>query len=341
MPDVLDRISRFPRTALAHSPTPLEAMPNLANSLDVPGAWVKRDDCTGMAFGGNKVRQLEYYFGAAQAEDADTVLITGAVQSNFVRSTAAAAAKLGLDCHAQLEHRTPKDDPAYTSSGNVLLDRMLGATLHHFPVGEDEAGADRALDTLADNLRAQGRRPYVIHLSAGHPPLGALGYIHCAQELIAETVEKGITIDAYVVGSGSGATHGGLLFGLRALGDTTPVIGICVRRDATLQRPRIIARCAEVATLLDMPNPVSDADVITDDTVLAPGYGQLNKATEDAITTFARTEALLLDPVYSGKCAAGLVAHARTRQYGETLCFIHTGGGPGIFAYAPDLLSFV
>ncbi len=155
----LGRLDALPRARLVHAPTPLEALPNLTASLGGARLYVKRDDCTGLAFGGNKVRQLEFYLGQAQARNADTVLITGAVQSNFVRLAAAAARKLGLEIHIQLEERVPKTDPAYRNSGNVLLDRLLGATLYAYPDGEDEAGADQRLREIAARLEARGAAP--------------------------------------------------------------------------------------------------------------------------------------------------------------------------------------
>jgi D-cysteine desulfhydrase/L-cysteate sulfo-lyase len=222
-PAELGRISAIPRTRLFAGPTPLEAMPNLARSCGGGTFVVKRDDCMGLAFGGNKVRQLEFYIGEAQAQNADTVLITGAVQSNFVRLAAAAARKSGMDCHVQLEERVTKSDAAYRNSGNVLIDRLLGATLHSYPDGEDEAGADKRLGEIADGLRQSGRRPYVIPLAPGHPPLGALGYVVAAHELARQIADTGLEIDEIVVASGSGNTHAGLLFGLRALGSGIPV----------------------------------------------------------------------------------------------------------------------
>ena len=202
----------MPRVRLGHTPTPIDELANLARSFDGLRCYVKRDDCTGLAFGGNKVRQLEFYIGEAQAERADTILITGARQSNFVRLAAAAARTLGMDCHIQLEERVPRDDSLYRESGNVLIDRLLGATLHVFPEGENEAGADTRLETIAAELKDKGRYPYVIHLAPGHRPLGALGYVVAARELLHQLSNGGQTVDAIVVASGSGNTHAGLLF---------------------------------------------------------------------------------------------------------------------------------
>jgi len=299
---------------------------------------MKRDDETGLALGGNKVRQLEYYFGAAEAAEADTILITGAVQSNFVRLAAAAAAKRGLACHVQLEERVATNSRDYHTSGNVLLDKLLGATIHSYPEGEDEAGADASINAIADDLRRQGRRPYVIPLSPGHPPLGSLGYIDCAEEIVQQMETEGVPeFDEIIVASGSGSTHGGLLYGLRAFGATVAVHGVCVRRSSALQGPRIANRCVEISELLGMENPVAADDVIVDDTDLAPGYGKLNEATRDAVELAARTEAVLTDPTYTGKVMATTLRRARDMGKSQDILMIHTGGTPGIFAYADAL----
>ena len=330
----------LPRANLCHAPTPLEPMPNLCSAIGLANGYVKRDDCTGLAFGGNKARQLEFYLGEAQAQGADVVLITGAVQSNFVRQAAAGANKLGMQCHIQLEKRVPKDDHAYNTSGNVLLDRLLGATIHFYPEGEDEVGADRELEVIADKLRGEGRTPYVIHLASGHKPLGALGYIVAAGETLEQIEAQGLKIDEFVVPSGSGATHSGFLFGLRALGCDAPVTGICVRRDAAAQRPRLVSRFEEIAKLLETENPVREADIVLRDEFLPPGYGKLNPPTSQAISLAARTEALMLDPVYTGKTMAGFIDIGRAAP-DRSLLFLHTGGAPAMFGYAADLAEVV
>ncbi|MEL6289120.1 MAG: D-cysteine desulfhydrase family protein [Pseudomonadota bacterium] len=339
--EVHDGRAGHPRVRLMRAPTAIEHCPRLTAAVGGAEIWVKRDDETGLAFGGNKVRQLEYYLGAALAEDADTLLITGAVQSNFVRLAAAAAARLGLTCHVQLEARVATDDPAYHASGNVLLDHLLGATVHTYPDGEDEAGADAQLARIAEDLRAKGARPYVIPLAPGHPPLGALGYIDAAEEIISQCRLQTDIPDAFdeiVVGSGSGATHGGLLYGLRCYAVKTPVHGACVRRASALQTPRIISRLDEIATLCAEANPATADDVTTDDSFLAPGYGKASADVVDAISTAARTEALICDPTYMGKVMAVALSRARNLGAGARLLVIHTGGTPGLFAN-PDLID--
>ena len=335
----LGKLDSFPRARLARTPTPLEAMPSLTKELGGPNLYVKRDDMTSLAFGGNKARQLEFYFGAAQSEGADVALITGALQSNFVRSAAAAAAKLGMDCHAQLEERVPDPDSTHRNSGNVLLDKLLGATIYTYQDGEDEAGADRRISEIAAELKAQGRIPYVIPLTPGHPPLGALGYVTAAQEILDDLSQQNLKINEIVVASGSAATHAGLLFGLRALGYDIPVMGVCVRRSSELQSPRVLARCQEIADLLEAEMPVTAGDVITMDDVLAPGYGQLNPMTLEALRLVASKEGLILDPVYTGKVVAGLIHRIRDGAYAEcdNVLFIHTGGHPALFAYEPEI----
>ncbi len=331
------KLDLLPRTPLAHTPTPIERLNNLSGALGGGTLYVKRDDCTGLAMGGNKARQLEYYFGEALQQNADTVLITGAVQSNFVRMAAAGAAKLDLDCHIQLEERVGDTGADYRQSGNVLLDRLLGATIHTYPEGEDENGADANLNRIADQLRAKGRRPYIIPLAPGHPPLGALGYVRAASELVGQLKDLEEEIDHIFVASGSGSTHAGLLFGLRSHNWLKPVIGVCVRRDRTSQQQRISHRCEEIAALLKSDNPVKPEDIKITDETFEPGYGKLNDQTLEAIDLCARREGLLLDPVYTGKSMAACLNHVRNQDKSLSTLFVHTGGTPGIFGYSDQL----
>jgi len=327
-------LAALPHTQFLPWATPLERQARLSEALGID-LLVKRDDLTGLAFGGNKVRQLEFYFGKALAADADTVLITGAVQSNYVRVASACAARLGMACHVQLEERLPNVDEIHRTSGNVLLDQLLGATLHSYPVAEDEEDADRRLREIADGLKRQGRRPYVIPLGAGNPPTGALGYIRCAEELLVQTGD----FDHVVVASGSGHTHSGLLFGLRAFGWRGAVHGICVRRAASLQNSRIAGHCDRIAGMLEVPNPVVSSDINVYDDVLSPGYGVMNDAVSEAIRTCAHLDGLLVDPVYTGRAMAGLFRCARDGRLpkGGRVLFIHTGGLPALFGYATEL----
>ena len=341
MSSPLAGIARFPRARLGHAPTPLEPAPNLGAALGIE-LWIKRDDCTGLALGGNKVRQLEFHFGEAEARGADTVLVTGAVQSNLVRIAAAGARRLGMAAHIQLEERVKGADDLYRASGNLLLDRVLGAALHPFPEGEDEAAADAAMERRAAALAAEGRKPYVIHSAPDRPPLGGLGYVLAAGEIAAQARELGIGFDAAVTASGSALTHAGLLVGLRALGEGVPVLGICVRRDGGQQGARVAQIAGELAAMIGCPDgfDAGDAgDVEVSDAVLEPGYGRLNDAVREAMAMAARHEGLLLDPVYTARAMAGLIDHVRSGRIaaGSRVLFIHTGGQPALFADAGSL----
>ncbi len=337
-PEIIERaLARFPRHLATHAPTALEALPRLGASLGLD-LTVKRDDCTGVAFGGNKVRQLEFYIGAAEAKGADTILITGAVQSNFVRTAAAMARRAGMDCHVQLEERVPNIDDTHRRNGNVLLDHLFGATIYSFPVGEDEDAADASLEKIAENLRGDGRKPYIIGLAASTPPLGALGYMVGAMEL-AEQHDGALPYDEILVASGSAQTHCGILFGLRALGLQTPVRGICVRRAADIQEARVARRLKDMAALTNLDLTIPDTDVRCFHDEREKGYGQMSTATHDAILRTAREEGLLLDPVYTGKVMAGLITlHERGGLAGPRVLYWHTGGQPALFAYTDSLV---
>lgn len=319
-----------PRAVLMSGATPLERLPRLSDALGLD-LWIKRDDLAGVSFGGNKTRQLEFYLGAAQAADADTILITGAVQSNFVRTAAASAAKLGMHTIVQLEDRVPGMDAAYATSGNVMLSELLGAEIMRYPEGEDEDGADAALHARAEALRVDGKKPFVIPLGLNNKPLGALGYMRCANEILAQ--DDGF--DAIVVASGSGLTHAGLLAGLRVAGHDALVTGSCVRRPEDQQYDRIQTVLGNIETLIQRPTGVTDADVHLWDAGLAPGYGRIGPAAMAMMSQMARQEGIILDPVYTAKaCAAipALLADGTIRK-GARVLFIHTGGLPAVFAY--------
>jgi len=337
--DLQRALSLHPRAALSDGPTPLQLLPRLGDRLGIR-LWAKRDDTFSLAFGGNKVRQLEYYLGQAVQAGADAVLITGAVQSNFVRLAAAAARVLSMRAIVQLEKRVDRDDEAYLSSGNVLLDRLFGAEIHNFDLGEDEQAADANLERLAEKCKQQGSKPYVIHLGIDHPPIGGLGYVQGALEIADQVDAEKLTPEHLIVASGSGLTHAGLLVGCRAILADLKVQGICVRRDAQLQQRRIQQRAQEIEQLLDIDTVVTPDDINVDDCVLAPGYGHLNAETAEAIRLAALDEALLVDPVYTGRSLAGLIHLVRSGQIakGTDVIFVHTGGSPGLFAYQSDVM---
>ncbi|NRA15517.1 MAG: D-cysteine desulfhydrase [Oceanospirillaceae bacterium] len=331
---------KYPRVDLSHTPTPLEVLNNLSNKLQGPRIWAKRDDCTGLAMGGNKARQLEFYIGDAISKGADTLLTTGAVQSNHVRMTIAAARKLGLEVEVQLEKRVEGRQQEYYQSGNPFLMKLMGAKIHDYPVGEDEGGADKAMYQRAEEIRKEGGNPYVIPLSGDHIPYGSLGYVKCAEELILQFKQRSMKVDAIMLATGSATTHAGLLAGLRALGSDIPVYGFCVRRDHVAQAERVLQKSRVVAEMIDCPGVVTEADIWVDDRMLRPGYGQLNEDLLEAIRLTARCEGLLLDPTYTGKAMAGLihlVTSGHFRRY-QNVVFLHTGGTPALFGY-PEILE--
>lgn len=330
---------KYPRAKLAHTPTPIEVLQRLSDKVGGPTIWVKRDDCTGLAFGGNKARQLEYYFGEAIRENADTILITSAVQSNYSRSAVAAARKYGMDVEVQLEERVPDRPSEYYQSGNPFLSKLMGARTFSYPDGEDEEGADNEVFKRAEELKKQGKVPYVIPLAGTHIPLGSLGYVDCAEELLIQVSERNIPLDAIVCASGSGTTHAGLLAGLRASGQNVPVYGICVRRDQVSQRERVLKKSKIVAEMLGFENIIEEGDVRLTDVTLSPGYGQLNDKVLEAIDLAATCEGLLVDPVYTGKALAGLIDLIRNGEFSKSdnILFIHTGGTPALFGY-PELV---
>ncbi len=331
---------KYLRVILSHTPTPVELLGNMSKKLSGAEIWIKRDDCTGLAMGGNKSRQLEYYFGEAKNQKSDTILITGAVQSNYVRSTVAAARKLGMEVEVQLEERAHGRPEEYYQSGNPYLVKMMGAKIHYYPDGEDEEGADAALYLRAEALKREGRQPYVIPLAGRHTPLGALGYVDCAEEMLQQFSERKLDIDGIVIGSGSGATHAGLVAGLRALGSKIAVYGFCVRRDEDSQATRVLEKTRIVAEMIGHPDIITPDDIFVDDRMLRPGYGQLNKDVLSAIKTTAECEGILLDPVYTGKAMAGLIHLVESGHFtkNQKVLFLHSGGTPALFGY-PEIVA--
>ena len=328
-------LARFPRVSLAHLPTPLEHLPRFSRHLGGPTIWVKRDDCTGLATGGNKTRKLEWVMGAALEEGADTIITVGALQSNHVRQTAAAACKLGLRCEVLLEHRIAGPSDNYTNSGNVLLDRLFGANLHEYPAGTDFPAA---MEEHAERIRGEGGRPFIVPTGASDP-VGALGYVNCAQELLAQANDRGLVIDHLVTATGSAGTQGGLVVGLQAMHSGVPLLGIGVGAPRDLQEQKVYDLAVETAEYIGAPGVVSRDDVIANCDYVGEAYGVPTEAMNDAVLTLARTEGLLFDPVYSGKALAGLIDLVQTGYFGnaENIVFLHTGGSAALFAYADQL----
>ncbi|MDE2489016.1 MAG: D-cysteine desulfhydrase [Alphaproteobacteria bacterium] len=331
-------LARYNPVRFAHLPTPLEPMPRLSEALMTPGGgpnlWVKRDDCTGLAGGGNKTRKLEYLIADALANDADTLVTQGAIQSNHVRQTAAAAAKFGLACEIILEHRTGSQAVDYNRSGNVLLDELLGARTRTVAGGTD---MNQALAEVAAEVADRGGRPYVIP-GGGSNIIGALGYVECALELVAQANEIGLEIDRIVTATGSAGTHAGLVAGLAVMGADIPVLGVGVRAPKDVQEANVFRLAQDTAELLGHRERVSREMVTADCDYVGAGYGIIDDQVIEALKLVARTEGLLLDPVYTGKAMKGLIALSRAGRFdGETVVFLHTGGAQGLSGYQSEM----
>lgn len=330
-------LARFPRVSLAHLPTPLERLDRLSKELGGPEIWIKRDDCTGLSSGGNKTRKLEFLMAEAEAMGADMVMTQGATQSNHARQTAAAASKLGMGCHVLLEDRTGYEDHNYNENGNVLLDHLHGATTAKFPGGHDMPGE---MKQAAEQARAEGKTVYTIP-GGGSNATGALGYANCALELLTQVNERRLIVDHLVHATGSSGTQAGLIVGLKALNAGIPLLGFGTRAPQEKQEQMVYDLAVKTATKLGCPGVVAREDVRADTNYVGPGYGLPRADTIEAIRMFAELEGILLDPVYSGKGAAGLIDYCRKGHFkkGERVIFLHTGGSVGLFGYDSVLIQ--
>jgi D-cysteine desulfhydrase family pyridoxal phosphate-dependent enzyme len=327
-----DILAEFPRVPLAFAPTPLEHLPNFSTSLNGPDIWIKRDDCTGFALGGNKVRKLEFLMAEALAQKATVIVTAGGTQSNHVRQTAAAASYLGMACHCVLER--VRTDDLYEENGNALLDRLFGAVPRY--IGKD-ADMDAAMAALAAELTAAGEAVYVVPVG-GSNALGARGYVACAFELSAQFREQDVHPGLIVLASGSAGTQAGLLVGLALAGLEIPVLGMCVSRPGPEQQEKVKALVTDVCTLLGRPDLADVIEVICDGAYVGPGYGVETPEMGTAVRQLARTEGIFLDPVYTGKAMAGLIDYSATGKLSGagSVVFLHTGGTPALFVY-PDV----
>lgn len=320
-------LDAIPRAGLGHWPTPLESCPRLSEELGVE-VWVKREDCSSLGLGGNKVRKLDFLLGSAAAGDA--VITFGALQSNHARQTAAACARLGLECHLILTPVVPRRDELYTTSGNVLLDRLLGAHLH---LTEDPV---RTFDEVARTL--EGRTTWVIP-AGGSDATGALGYVAAAEEWTRQARAVGEEPTVVVVASSTGGTQAGTLVGLKRMSARARVIGVGVYQSPEATCEAVGSLVTAAAAELGIGAPPEHAIEVTGE-FLGGGYGIPTPEMVEALALFARTEGLVLDPVYSGKAAAALVALARRGDLGgERVLFVHTGGAPGLFAYGTEVVA--
>jgi D-cysteine desulfhydrase family pyridoxal phosphate-dependent enzyme len=323
-------LARLARIRLASLPTPLEEAPRLSARLGVR-VLVKRDDETGLAMGGNKVRKLEFLIADALEQEADAIITTGGSQSNHARITAAACRRTGLACYLVLD-RGVHPEP----QGNLLLDRLLGAQVRLIE-SQDPLVAVSAMEKLADELRAEGHRPYIIP-RGGSVPIGALGYVNFVPELLGRLDDANLRATHIYVGTGSTGTHSGIIAGLAALDHPLVLQGISVSRDAAQQSAKILELSNVTLDHLALPMRVDPARIHVDDRFRGPGYGVPIDATMEAIEIAALDEGLILDPVYTGKTMSGLIGHAREGRFnaGDVLVFVHTGGAPALFAYSRE-----
>lgn len=329
-------LASFSRRRYTKGHTPVEHLTHLSALLGGPEIYIKRDDQLGLAGGGNKTRKLEFLIADALAQGADTVITTGAVQSNHCRLTLAAAVKEGLRCCLILEERVPNSYDK-DALGNNFLFKLLGAeSVEVVPAGTDLASA---MSALAERITKQGGTPYVIP-GGGSNPLGALGYVSCAQEVESQAFDLGLPFDKIVCSSGSGGTHAGLVAGLHSTAPSTPVIGISVRAKNEDQVPKIHSLANETLALLGEEANIPENKITVLDNYVGPGYSLPTPEMTEAIQMFARTEAILLDPVYTGKTAAGLIGEIRAGNIGrnERVLFVHTGGSPALYAYPEESL---
>jgi L-cysteate sulfo-lyase len=315
---------RFPRFALLDGPSPFAPLPRISAALGGRAEiWIKREDLFPLALGGNKLRNLEFIVGAALAEDADTMVTSGRRWSNHARLTAAAGAKAGLGVHLVLS-----GPPVVPPNPGVRLDELLGATVHQAAT-EDRAERVALLDRVLGDLRSAGGRPYLVPVGGSGLP-GVLGQVLAGIELIADAARHGFVPDCVVVASATGGTQAGLLVGIRTAGAATGVHAVAVTPVDEL-RVAVADALAGLATV-DGLSPAGDADVVLDGTQLGDGYGRPTLAAEEAAGLLARTEGILVDPIYTAKALAGLIALVRSgRVDGQRVVFWHAGGTPGLF----------
>lgn len=330
-------LAKFPRRRYTAYETPIEFLPRLTKLLDGPNIYIKRDDLLEGAGGGNKTRKLEFLMADALAQGADTILTCGAVQSNHCRLTLSAAIKEGLKCQLILEERVAgsyRED----ASGNNYLFRLMGVeAVRVVPGGSNMMGE---LEKLAEELRAQGRKPYIVP-GGGSNVIGGLGYVACAEEILSQTFDMGLNLDHVVCASGSTGTHAGLLAGLAGNNANIPVTGISVNRKKDIQQEAVYHLVKGLAEELGISNEIKMEQVVVFDDYVGPGYSLPTDSMVEAVQMLARNEAILLDPVYTGKTMAGLIGLIRKGYFhkGENVLFIHTGGSPALFAYTDVTLE--
>ncbi|MBV9106620.1 MAG: D-cysteine desulfhydrase family protein [Verrucomicrobia bacterium] len=339
-PNAIDALRKLKRVSMAHLPTPVEPLDRLSAALGGPRIWMKRDDCTGLATGGNKTRKIEFLMADAVAKGADTVVTVGAIQSNHARQVAAASARLGLRCVLGLLDAVPDRSQVYRLLGNVFLDKLFDAEIRISPDLED---TEPLLDSIADELSRQGRQPYVIPLG-GSNGLGAAAYAEAFLELLAQFEALQEPLNAIVVPIVSGGTLAGLLLGASLSGWRGTMIGISAsdKAERAIQRVRV-PQLAAAEILGASDEIIGQPPIVIDDRFVGKGYGIPTPECVQAIELLARKEGLLLDPVYTGKAMAGLLTLIRENYFQadvNNLLFWHTGGSVALHAYPEIAVDF-
>lgn len=330
-------LAKFPRRRYTPYKTPIEFLPNFTKALGAPNIYIKRDDLLGLTMGGNKTRKLEFLMADAIEKGADTIITCGAVQSNHCRLTLSAAVKEGLKCQLILEERIPNSYKP-DASGNNYLFNLLG--VEDVKVVPGGSNMDEELESLAEELKSQGRNPYVIP-GGGSNPLGALGYVACAEEILEQMFETNTNFDYIVTATGSTGTQAGLIAGLKGNNAYIPLIGISVRREKEVQIENVFKLASQVSEKLELDNPVKKEDILVYDEFVGKGYAYPTQGMIDAVQLLARTEGILVDPVYSGKALDGLINLVKDGHFkdAKNILFIHTGGSPVLFAYQDETLN--
>lgn len=331
-------LAKFPRRRYTAGQTPIEFLPQFTDALGGPNVYIKRDDLLGLTAGGNKTRKLEFLVADALSQGADTLITCGAVQSNHCRLTLAAAVKEGLKCRLVLEERAPGSYNKEASGNNFLFNLLGVEKIEVVPGGSDMMNA---MQKVADDLDKEGRKGYVIP-GGGSNPIGASGYAACAQEIQDQLFDMGLNIDRLCVASGSAGTHAGLVTGFIGCNMNIPIVGVGVSRDADDQEPLVYDLACRTAERLGVRQEIPRDSVVSFGGYWQPKYSVPNKKMVEAVNLMAKTEGILLDPVYTGKAMAGLIGLSREGYFkkGENVLFVHTGGSPGLYAYIKPILGF-
>jgi L-cysteate sulfo-lyase len=324
------RIDQLPRTKIANLPTPLQKMPRLTSALKGPQLWIKRDDSTGLAFGGNKERKAEFSLGDALSKKADVVITVGPLQSNHSRATAAAAARLGLKIVLVITDKKPSN-----YDGNLLLNNLLGAEIRFLEGKPSKLIKTRFMQEIAAELKRKGHVPYVIPTGASYPP-GAVAYVNAMLELLTQARKKGFKVDALVHAAGSGGTQAGLVLANKALGCKVRILGVCVEPNI---KEHLVKETVEIASgtaaLLNLDVVVKPEDVALSEDYAGKAYEEPTPEALSAIKLVARTEGIVLDPIYTGRAMAGLIDLIKQGHFAkdDNIVFMHTGGTPALFPY--------